>query len=115
MTTEHEAALQVTKLLWKLEDELDVAFATAGELAMALPRARVEARLSAVVGQHAFEMLSQAMMAIGQARGHAVQSHRSLEKVGKTIGFDADEYGDNHPKPPEATGAITAMPLRAAA
>ncbi|WP_343529043.1 hypothetical protein [Sphingomonas sp.] len=115
MTTEHEAAVQVTRLLWKLEDELDAAFATAGELAMALPRARHQAKLSAVVGQHAFEMLSQAMMAIGQARGHAVQSHRILEKVGKTIGFDADEYGDNHPKPPEATGTIAAMPLRAAA
>ena len=115
MTTEHEAALQVTQLLWKLENELDTAFSTAGQLAMALPRARAEARLSAVVGQHAFEMLGQAMMAIGQARGHAVQSHRILEKVGKTIGFDADGYGDNHPKPPETTGVITATPLRVAA
>ena len=115
MTSEHEAALQVTRLLWKLENELDAAFATAGELATALPRARAEARLSAVVGQHAFEMLGQAMMAIGQARGHAVQSHRILEKVGQTIGFDANEYGDNRPKPPQTTGILEALPLRAAA
>lgn len=39
----------------------------------------------------------------------------SPEKVGKTIGFDADEYGDNHPKPPEVAGSITTMPLRVAA
>ncbi|MDQ1158698.1 hypothetical protein QE385_003025 [Sphingomonas sp. SORGH_AS 950] len=115
MMTEHESALQVTELLWKLENDLDAAFATAGALAMALPRARAEAKLSAVVGQHAFEMLGQAMMAIGQARGHTVQSHRILEKVGKTIGFDADEYGDNRPKPPEVTGTVSPMPLRAAA
>ena len=54
-------------------------------------------------------------MAIGQARGHAVQSHRILEKVGQTIGFDADEYGDNRPKPPQTTGIVEALPLRAAA
>ncbi|MET4896358.1 hypothetical protein RN629_04175 [Sphingomonadaceae bacterium jetA1] len=105
----------MTQLLWKLEKELDAAFATAGELATALPRARTAARLSAVVGQHAFEALSQTMLAIGHARGHAVQSHRVLDKVGKTIGFDADDYGDNRPKPPEVAGALTALPLRAAA
>ena len=91
MMTEQDAALQVTQLLWKLENELDAAFSTVGELAMALPRARAEAKLSAVVGQHAFEQIGQAMLAIGNARGHTVQSHRILEKVGKTIGFDADE------------------------
>ncbi|MDY0959938.1 MULTISPECIES: hypothetical protein [unclassified Sphingomonas] len=115
MTAEHEAAVQVTQLLWKLENELDAAFATAGALATALPRARSEARLSAVVGQHAFEQLSQALMAIGQARGHAVQSHRVLEKVGKTIGFDADDYGDTRPKPPSVTADIVPVPLRVAA
>ncbi len=67
---------------------------------MALPRARAEAKLSAVVGQHAFEMLGQAMMAIGQARGHAVQSHRILEKVGKTIGFDAMAMATTIPSRP---------------
>ncbi|MCT8001720.1 hypothetical protein NZL82_07485 [Sphingomonas sanguinis] len=115
MTAEHEAAVQVTRLLWKLENDLDAAFATAGALAVALPQARAEAKLSAVVGQHAFELLSQAMLAIGQARGAAVQSHRVLEKVGKTIGFDADDYGDTRPKPPEVTGLVAPTPLRVAA
>ncbi|HJO66073.1 MAG: hypothetical protein MIK27_10905 [Sphingomonas sanguinis] len=115
MTSENEAAVQVTRLLWQLENELDAAFATAGALAIALPRARTQARLSAVVGQHAFESLSQALMAIGQARGHTVQSHRVLEKVGKTIGFDADEYGDTRPKPPSITADVTPVPLRVAA
>lgn len=115
MITEQDAALQVTQLLWKLENELDAAFSTVGELAMALPRARAEARLSAVVGQHAFEQIGEAMLAIGTARGHTVQSHRILEKVGKTIGFDADDYGDTRPKPPEVTGSVAPMPLRVAA
>ncbi|MGE7206365.1 hypothetical protein ACQKJZ_11870 [Sphingomonas sp. NPDC019816] len=115
MMTEQDAALQVTRLLWKLENELDAAFSTVGELAMALPRARTEAKLSAVVGQHAFEQIGQAMLAIGNARGHTVQSHRILEKVGHMIGFDADEYGDNRPKPPEVATTVTAMPLRTAA
>lgn len=115
MTAEHDVAVQVTQLLWQLENELDAAFATAGALATALPRARAEARLSAVVGQSAFELLSQALMAIGQARGAAVQSHRVLEKVSKTIGFDADDYGDTRSKPPEVTGQVAPMPLRVAA
>lgn len=98
MNNEHAAAVDVTHLLWKLEEQLDAAFATSGELAAALPRARTAARLPAIAGQQAFELVSQAMMAIGAARGHTVQGHRVLEKVGRTIGYDAD-YGDTRPKP----------------
>ena len=50
MTTEHEAALQVTQLLWKLENELDTAFATAGAPGMSLPLPRGVWRWSGTVG-----------------------------------------------------------------
>lgn len=92
------AADAVAKLLWKLEAQLDDAFATGGELAATLPRARRQARLPAVAGQTAFEQLGQALLAISAARGHTVAGHRVLEKVGRTLGYDAD-YGDNRPKP----------------
>lgn len=108
------AADAVTTLLWKLETQLDEAFATGGELVAALPRARAESRLPAIAGQGAYELLAQAIVAIGAARGHTVAGHRVLEKVGRTIGYDAD-YGDNRPKPEFYPTGADASHLRVAA
>jgi len=85
MTAEHEAAVQVARLLGQLENDLDAAFATAGALAVALPQARAEARLSAAVGRHALELLSRAMMTIDRACG---------DGVGVKVGFDSGDRDD---------------------
>ncbi len=110
-----EAAAQaVAQLLWRLETQLDEAFATGGELLAALPRARSAANLPAIAGQQAFEVLGQAIMAIGAARGHTVAGHRVIEKLGKQIGFETS-FGDEKPKPDFAPAGVDRNHLRVAA
>lgn len=111
MTAGHDAGGQVARLLGQLENDLDAAFATAGALAAALPQGRAEARLSAVVGQHALELLNRAAQTIGQGGDHIVQSPRTGEKPG----FDADDHGDDRARRREATGLDVRTPPRVAA
>ena len=122
MTTYSEmpAAATVAALLWKLEDQLDEAFATCGELSAALPRARAEAKLPAIAGQAAFQYFSQVALAIGEARGHAVNGHRVLDKVRKVIRMDegdglggnGSDFGDARPKSLFTDGVAEPTPLR---
>lgn len=109
-----EAARSVADLLWRLETQLDAAFATSGELLASLPRARHTAQLPAIVGQQAFELFSQAVVAIGAARGHTVAGHRIIEKVGRQIGFETS-FGDEQPKPAAAPMGADGGHLRVAA
>lgn len=99
MNTMTESAADVANLLRQLERDLDQAFATSGRLAAALPAARVEAKLSAVVGQQAFEHIGNALLAIGAARGHAVAGHRVLDVLAAKLGYET-AYGDEQPKQP---------------
>jgi hypothetical protein len=108
------AAEAVAQLLWRLETQLDEAFATGGELLAALPRARNAANLPAIVGQQAFEVFGQAIVSIGAARGHTVAGHRVIEKLGKQIGFETS-FGDERPKPELAPTGVDASHLRVAA
>lgn len=104
----------VATLLWRLEEQLDEVFATGGELLSALPRARRAANLPAIAGQAAFEQFSQALLAIGTARGHVVAGHRVVEKVGKQIGFETS-FGDEKPKEGFGPTGVDASHLRVAA
>jgi len=104
----------VAQLLWTLETQLDQAFATGGELLAALPRARHAARLPAIAGQQAFEVLGQAILAIGAARGHTVAGHRVIEKIGKQIGYETS-FGDEQPRPDFTQTGIDAGHLRVVA
>jgi hypothetical protein len=108
------AADAVAQLLWRLESQLDEAFSTGGELLAALPRARSAANLPAIAGQQAFEVLGQAIMAIGTARGHTVAGHRVIEKLGKQIGIERS-FGDELPKPEFVPTGADVSHLRVAA
>lgn len=109
-----DAAEAVSQLLWRLETQLDEAFATGGELLAALPRARAAANLPAIAGQQAFEVLGQALVALGAARGHTVAGHRVIEKIGKQIGYETS-FGDEQPKPDFAPTGADVSHLRVAA
>lgn len=109
------AADDVARLLHDLEQQIDLAYERAGELASALPRARRENRLSAVVGQQVFAHLAQSIQAIGEARGHAVAMHRSVEAVARATGIEVRAWGDEHPKPPARAADTTPSFLSVAA
>ena len=104
----------IAELLWRLEEQLDQAFATGGELLSALPNARRASNLPAIAGQGAFEHFSQTLLAISAARGHVVAGHRVVEKVGKQIGYETS-YGDERPKDGFMPTGVDASHLRVAA
>jgi len=102
-------------LVRRFEQQLDEAYATFGELAAALPRARLELALSAVVGHQALAQFSEAGAAVVAARGHSVSAHRLIDKVALALNIEIGA-GDTRPKPndPEPqrffTGAEIAAP-----
>lgn len=69
------------------EAAVDAAFAKVAHLAAAIPAARLEASLSAVVGQPVFFRLAEGMEALAQARARLVDAHSELTKVGDQIGL----------------------------
>ena len=115
MSHETTSIDQLPVLLREFERRIDDAFSAYGDLAGALPRARVEARLSAVVGQTVIDRLCEAGSAIGAARGHTVTAHRLLERIARSIGMEDDpQIGDERPKPKFfTTGEAEVIPFDA--
>lgn len=86
-------------LVREFEQRIDDAYAAFGDLAAALPRARGELKLSAVVGQSVLGHFNDAGAALAAARGHSVSAHRLLDKLADTLGFEVVATGDERPKP----------------
>lgn len=101
ISNDHQHIEAVPGLLRELESRLDHAYAAFGDLAAALPRARVEAKLSGVVGQPIFDRFTNIGVALTGARGHVVSTHRLLEKLAGTLGIEV-MIGDERPKPNDA-------------
>jgi hypothetical protein len=91
-------------LVRELERCVDHTFAAFGDLVAALPRARLEAKLPAEIGQGVFEHLrraGEALQPIGgsvvEVRGNVVSAHRLLDKIAKVAGIEV-AIGDERPK-----------------
>lgn len=89
--------------LYTAEAAVDRAIGEAAILAAALPDARAGAWLSAVAGQRAFTGTAAAISALAEARGHLVQTHKTLAALARKMGLDAlavgpvDKPGDTPP------------------
>lgn len=99
-------------LVRELERRIDDAYAAFGDLAAALPRARGEMKLSAVVGQSVLSHFNDAGAALAVARGHSVSAHRLLDRLADALGYEVLATGDERPKPQDpqrlfSTGAVT--------
>lgn len=97
----HEIAGQVGSLLHKLEMLIDEAVSCGAELTAALPRARVEAKLPALVGQHSLDTLTDAVQSLVAARRQTVATHKHLDKVRELMGLPVISFGEEGPKPGE--------------
>ena len=95
-----EIAQKVADRLFAVECAIDVALTRAAELAAAMPQARTDARLPAMVGQEALDRASEAFMALVEARRRIVETHRSLDLTREQIGLREVNSGDTVPKPP---------------
>jgi hypothetical protein len=97
-------AQQVADRLFALENSIDAALAQAAELTAALPKARSEARLSAMVGQAALDRTAASLAALVEARRCIVDAHAQLDAVRGEIGLREVNVGDAGPKPSILTG-----------
>jgi len=117
MTDTQVIAGQVGTLLHKLEMLIDEAVSCGAELTAALPRARVEAKLPALVGQHSLDTLTEAVQSLVAARRQTVATHKHLDKVRELMGLPVISFGEEGPKPEPKilTGATRPDHLRIAA
>lgn len=85
------------------EAAIDQAMVDTAGLAAALPAARLEASLSAVVGQTAFDETAASLGALAEARAHMVRTHRTLAALARALGLEIlavgqlDKPGDRPP------------------
>ncbi len=91
---------QVAGQLFAAEAAIDAALSAVATLTAMLPTARIEARLSAVVGQGVFDRSSQTIAALTEARRGIVETHRELSGVQHSIGLGAVALGGEE-KPDE--------------
>lgn len=94
-------AHKVADQLFAAEAAIDNALSAVATLAALLPNARIEARLSAVVGQTVINRASETIAALAEARNGIVETHNALSQVQHQIGLGAVAVGPVLDKPEE--------------
>jgi hypothetical protein len=108
-----EIATNVAHCLFAVETAIDIAAIRAAELNAAMPLARLDANLSAVVGQPALASCTNALAFLVKAREEIIATHHHLKTAGDEIGLQAVSFGDSV-KPETAQDASPAARLRVA-
>lgn len=93
-------ANQVAEQLFETEAAIDHALGKIAGLAGLLPTARMEANISAVVGQAAFESIARSLTALTDARREIVDTHRNLTEMKDQVGLRQVSFGDTLKPPP---------------
>lgn len=107
-------AHQVADQLFAAENAIDNALAAVASLTAMLPNARIEAHISAIVGQNVIDRTSQTIAALADARRGIIETHRELTDVQHQIGLGAvalggvDKPAEHVPRVPANTGRIRA-------
>jgi hypothetical protein len=104
-----EAAKIVATRLLEAERALDVAASKIAELNAVMPMARLDANVSAMIGQAAFGSSTEALTHVARAREQMVHTHRHLKEANDAMGLQAVSYGDSL-KAPDARGAAEEQP-----
>jgi hypothetical protein len=99
-------AEQIAEALFEAEAAIDAAISKTAQLTGVMPALRTQAGASALIGQHAVEHGSQAIMALAEARRAIVETHKELSVAQEQIGLGAVMVGTDGTKPP--TTAIRA-------
>ena len=92
------AAIKVVESLYAAEEAIDAALARAAELNATLVIARTEAKISATVGQDAFEAAASTFAALANARRDIVNTHNRLSETKIQMGLRTVAIGDLVPK-----------------
>jgi len=108
-----EVATNVTRCLHAFENAIDIAAIRGAELYGAMPLARLDANLSAIIGQSAMTSCTNALAFLAKAREEIVATHHHLKTASDEIGLQAVSFGDSV-KPESAQLALAAPHLRVA-
>ena len=84
---------KIADQLFAAEAAIDGALSAVATLTAMLPGARIEANLSAIVGQSVFDRSCQTIAALTEARRGIVETHRALTEVQHQIGLGAVALG----------------------
>ena len=87
-------ANRVAEHLFQTERAIDGALGKIARLAGLLPAARMEANISAVVGQNAFESIARSLSALTEARREIVDTHHRLVEMQNAVGLRHVSFGD---------------------
>lgn len=98
------AAIKVAESLFAAEKAIDNALVRAAELNGNIVMARSDAKLSAVVGQEAFEVSAAAFAALARARCDIVETHKRLDEAKTQMGLRTLAIGETK-IPPGFEGA----------
>jgi hypothetical protein len=105
-----KSAQTVADHLFAAEAALDEAIRCTAALAGALPAARLEAKLSAAIGQDAFAGASRTMTVLTDARAELLRTHSALGEAKNSIGLRHVAIGGTDcPENPPATGRLTVV------
>jgi hypothetical protein len=115
LKTRMAAGQAVAKCLFAAERAVDLAYTRIAELNAAIPTARLDANLSAIIGQDAIESSAEAMMLAARMRQLVVQAHERLSTAGGHMGLGAVAWGDEYKQPSATTEGDGEMTLRIAA
>ncbi len=100
LTLRKEVATSVAAELFAMEAAVDEALNRAARLTGRLATGRLEAGLSAVVGQPAFQRSTELVAMLGGVRAKAVEAHFALKDLQDSIGVRHTATG-GHDKPEE--------------
>jgi hypothetical protein len=105
-----EAARAGAEKLMRAEAAIDAALRETAELMGLLPSLRLEAKLSAVLGQEAVANLGETLAHIVSARRTIIETHSALNTVRTQIGCGALAAGDmDKPGDPPRTSGLHAL------
>ncbi|WP_269714726.1 hypothetical protein [Caulobacter sp. NIBR2454] len=102
-----KVALEIAQDLFAAEAAIDAAYAATATLAATLADGRVRAKLSAVIGQDAFDKISQVMVRQAEVRGVMIQAHHALAQAQTDIGLRHVAFG--FPDKPAAPSTLRAV------
>lgn len=107
------AAEQVAAALFDAEAAIDAAVSKTAHLTGMMPTLRRQAGASALIGQDALERVTQAIMALAEARRAIVETHKELSVVQAQIGLGAITMnGDGGEKPPPMAAHSESVRMR---
>jgi hypothetical protein len=109
------AAKKIASELHQAEDAIDETMIRIAQLAAALPAARRETNMSAIVGQDAVAKVAHALAAAGEVRQLLTDAHIALTATQKQVGLGTRMFGAGVKPPASASlaedGEVVPLPL----